>query len=291
MDPAFNHDSERKKISVIKTGQGEPRSLLSFAGPNYGALALITDPYFYLVAIPAVMIYGISKGGFAGGLGVIAVPLMALVVSPLQAAAILLPILCAMDLVALWAFRGHWVWPELKLIIPASFIGIATGTLLFSEMSPAIIRLLLGAISIAFTLHHWATRMRPGKTQQRNFSPIVGVIAAATSGFTSFVAHAGGPPLGMYLLRRGLDKTAFIATTAVFFAVANYVKLVPYAWLGQFDASNVKTSLALMILAPVSILLGYWLHKKISQEFFFKFVYGSLFFVGLKLVWDGISGL
>ncbi|MDE0754417.1 MAG: sulfite exporter TauE/SafE family protein [Woeseiaceae bacterium] len=252
---------------------------------------MITDPYFYLVAIPAIMIYGISKGGFAGGLGVIAVPLMALVISPLQAAAILLPILCAMDLVALWTFRGQWVWPELKLIIPASFIGIASGTLLFSEMSPAIILLLLGTISIVFTLHHWLQHLRSGSARQKNFGPVIGIMAAAISGFTSFVAHAGGPPLGMYLLRRGLDKTAFVATTAVFFAVANYVKLVPYAWLGQLDASNLKTSLALMILAPISILLGFWLHKRVSQEFFFKFVYGSLFFVGLKLTWDGISGL
>jgi len=237
------------------------------------------------------MIYGISKGGFAGGLGVIAVPMMALVVAPLQAAAILLPILCAMDLVALWAFRGHWVWPELKLIIPASFIGIVSGTLLFSAMSPATIRLLLGAISIAFALHHWGQQMRSSTVPQKNFGPVIGVIAAAISGFTSFVAHAGGPPLGMYLLRRGLDKTAFVATTAVFFAVVNYVKLVPYAWLGQLGASNLKTSLALMVLAPISILLGFWLHKKISQELFFKIVYGSLFFVGLKLAWDGIGGL
>ena len=138
------------------------------------------------------MIYGISKGGFAGGLGVIAVPLMALVVSPLQAAAILLPILCAMDLVALWTFRGQWVWPELKLIIPASFIGIASGTLLFSEMSPAIILLLLGTISIVFTLHHWLQHLRSGSARQKNFGPVIGIMAAAISGFTSFVAHAGG---------------------------------------------------------------------------------------------------
>tara|TARA_B110000196_G_C20967937_1_gene577224 strand:- start:239 stop:850 length:612 start_codon:yes stop_codon:yes gene_type:complete len=159
---------------------------------------LITDPYFYLVAIPAIMIYGISKGGFAGGLGVIAVPLMALVVSPLQAAAILLPILCAMDLVALWTFRGQWVWPELKLIIPASFIGIASGTLLFSEMSPAIILLLLGTISIVFTLHHWLQHLRSGSARQKNFGPVIGIMAAAISGLTSFVAHAGGPPLRQY---------------------------------------------------------------------------------------------
>lgn len=252
---------------------------------------MITDPYFYLVAIPAVILYGVAKGGFAGGLGVAAVPLMALVISPVQAAAILLPILCIMDLVALWKYRGRWVWSELTLLIPASLLGIGVGTLMFSQMSPAIIRLMLGTIAIVFTLHHWLQKRLAANAPQRHFGPVVGILSGVTSGFTSFVAHAGGPPLGMYLLRRGLDKTAFVATTAVFFTVANYVKLAPYAWLGQLDVSNLKTSLVLMILAPPSILFGYWLHNRVSELFFFRFVYASLLIVGIKLVWDGIGGL
>lgn len=252
---------------------------------------MITDPYFYLAAIPAVILYGIAKGGFAGGLGVAAVPLMALVISPVQAAAILLPILCVMDLVTLWKYRGRWVWSELTLLIPASLLGIGAGTLLFSQMSPAIIRLMLGSIAIAFTVHHWLQNLIAGNTPKKHFGPVAGVLAGATSGFTSFVAHAGGPPLGMYLLRRGLDKTAFVATTAVFFTVANYVKLIPYAWLGQLDTSNLKTSFVLAFLAPPSILFGYWLHTRVSELFFFRFVYVSLLVVGVKLVWDGLSGL
>jgi len=250
---------------------------------------LITDPYFYLVAIPAVILYGITKGGFAAGFGIVAVPLMALTVSPLRAAAILLPILCVMDLVAIWKYRGRWVLSELILLIPASFVGIAVGTMLFSQMSPDIIRLLLGTIAIVFTLHYWWQNLRGGSRVQKHYGPAVGVIAAATAGFTSFVAHAGGPPLGMYLLRRGLDKTAFVATTAAFFTVVNYVKLVPYTWLGQFDASNLTTSLVLMPLAPISIVLGVWLHNRVSERLFFGIVYASLFFVGIKLMWDGIS--
>ncbi len=241
--------------------------------------------------MPAVIVYGVAKGGFAGGLGVVSVPLMALVISPLQAAAILLPILCVMDLVALWKYRGRWVWSELTLLIPASLLGIGAGTLMFSQMSPAIIRLMLGTIAIVFTLHHWLQTRLAANTPQKHFGPVVGILSGAVSGFTSFVAHAGGPPLGMYLLRRGLDKTAFVATTAVFFAVANYVKLIPYAWLGQLDVTNLKTSFVLMFLAPPSILFGYWLHNRVSELFFFRFVYASLLVVGIKLVWDGISGL
>jgi uncharacterized membrane protein YfcA len=156
-------------------------------------------------------------------------------------------------------------------------------------MSPAITRLILGTIAIAFTLHYWARNWRNTGNQPRHFGPVVGIIAAATSGFTSFIAHAGGPPLGMYLLRRGLDKTALVATTAVFFTIVNYVKLVPYAWLGQLESGTLKTSLALMPLAPVSIMLGVWLHNRVSERLFYSIAYSSLFFVGIKLMWDGLT--
>lgn len=265
--------------------------MLLFCARYFREFDLITDPYFYLAAVPAVLLYGIAKGGFAGGFGVVAVPVMALVVSPLQAAAILLPILCVMDLVTLWAYRGKWVWSELKLIVPASFIGIAMGTLLFSQMSPAIIRLLLGTIAIIFTLHYGIQKLRDAARPLENFGAGVGIIAAATSGFTSFIAHAGGPPLGMYLLRRGLNRTTFVATTAVFFTVVNYVKLVPYTWLGQFDSSNLMTSLVLSPLAPVGIGMGVWLHNRVSDRVFFRIAYTTLFIVGVKLMWDGVFQL
>lgn len=252
---------------------------------------MITDPVFYFAAIPAVLLFGIAKGGFAGGFGVLAVPLMALVVSPLQAAAILLPILCIMDLVSLWFYRGLWVWPELKILIPASVVGVGAGTVAFGMMSPSVIRLMLGTMAILFTLHHaWQTRRR-GAAVRKLFGPVTGAIAATAAGFTSFIAHAGGPPISMYLLRRGLDRTAFVATTVVLFTVLNYVKLIPYTWLGQFDTANLMTSLILSPLAPIGIGMGVWLHRRVSDQFFFRIAYTMLFFVGLKLVWDGLGGI
>jgi uncharacterized membrane protein YfcA len=182
---------------------------------------LITDPLFYFAAVPAVILFGIAKGGFGSGLGVLAVPLIAMVVSPVQAAAILLPILCVMDLVGLWAYRGKWVLPELSLA------GIAIGTLMFEFMSPARLRLLLGIVAISFTLNHWLQARLSQAAKQKLFGPAIGAAAAAVAGFTSFIAHAGGPPITMYLLRRGINRTQFVATTVVFFAVVNYVKLVP----------------------------------------------------------------
>lgn len=251
---------------------------------------MITDPWFYAVAIPAVLLFGISKGGFGGGLGTAAVPLMALVISPVQAAAILLPILCVMDLVALWKFRGKWVWPELRVLLPASLIGILVGTLLFEYMSAAVVRLIVGAVAIAFTLHFWINKQRASGEELPDYARSYGMLGGSVAGFTSFVAHSGGPPISMYLLRRPLDRTDFAATTIVFFAVVNYVKLVPYTWLGQFDTDNLATSAALVVLAPVGVLIGAWLHKRVTDRFFFAFVYVLLFVVGLKLVYDGIAG-
>lgn len=249
---------------------------------------MITDPWFYAVAIPAVLLFGISKGGFGGGLGTASVPLMALVISPVQAAAILLPILCVMDIVAVWKFRDKWIWPELKVLLPASLIGIGVGALLFEFMSASVIRLIVGVVAVTFTLHAWISRRASRDKPVRHFPRAFGVVGGSVAGFTSFVAHAGGPPISMYLLRRPLDRTDFAATAILFFAVVNYVKLIPYAWLGQFDASNLATSAALVVLAPIGVLIGAWLHARVSDRFFFALVYVLLFAVGIKLIADGL---
>ncbi len=156
-------------------------------------------------------------------------------------------------------------------------------------MSPARLRLLLGIVAISFTLNHWLQVNSSKSSEQSLFGPAVGVAAAAVAGFTSFIAHAGGPPITMYLLRRGINRTQFVATTVVFFAVVNYVKLAPYAWLGQFDASNLKTSLVLAPLAPLGIGMGVWLHNRVTDRFFFRLAYAMLFVVGVKLIYDGIT--
>jgi len=250
---------------------------------------LITDPLFYAVAIPAVLLFGISKGGFGGGLGTAAVPLIALVVSPVQAAAILLPILCVIDLVAMWNFRGNWLWPELKVLLPASLLGILAGTLLFEYMSASVVRLIVGVVAISFTLHYGISKKRSSSADLPHFPRSYALLGGSVAGFTSFVAHSGGSPISMYLLRRPLDRTDFAGTTILFFAVVNYVKLVPYAWLGQFDSDNLATSAALVVLAPIGVLIGAWLHKRVSDRFFFGLVYVLLFVVGLKLIFDGVT--
>lgn len=248
---------------------------------------MLSDPIFYAAAVPAVLLFGIAKGGFGGGLGVASVPLMSLVMSPVQAAGILLPILCFMDLISLWAYRGKWVWPELRALVPASLVGIGLGTLSFGLLSANTVKLIVGLVALLFIGHYWFSRQRRGNPVQAPVSQYYGILGGAGAGFTSFIAHAGGPPVNMYLLRRPLNRTEFVATTAVFFAVVNYVKLLPYGWLGQLSVDNLAASLILAPLAPVGVGLGVWLHKRVSDRVFFRFVYFMLFIVALKLISDG----
>ncbi len=248
----------------------------------------IADPLFYAVAVPAVLLAGISKGGLGGGMGLMAVPLMSLFISPVQAAAIMLPILCTMDIFGLRAYRDRWHRRNVAIMVPGALAGIAVGALTFRTLDENLVRLLIGAIAIGFTTHHWA-RPRPSNRPTRP-NRLVGGVSSAIAGFTSFVAHAGGPPVQFYLLPQRMDKTVLVGTTVVFFFVVNYVKLVPYGWLGQFSSDNLMTSLALGPLAPFGIWLGVRLHKVIPRELFYRLCYAMLFVSGVKLLWDGLAG-
>jgi uncharacterized membrane protein YfcA len=249
---------------------------------------MITEPFFYLCAIPAVLIFGIAKGGFGGGIAVISVPLMALAISPVQAAAILLPVLIVMDGVALWSFRGQWDKENLRIILPGAMFGIAIGTLGFQFLSEDAIRVLIAIIALAFTANYALKRKQIEASQPNK---IRGRFWGAIAGFTSFGIHAGGPPLSIYLLPQKMEKTRLMGTFAIFFAAVNFVKLFPYAWLGQFDDSNLLTSLVLMPLAPVGVRLGYFLLHRFSEQFIYKLCYFFLAIVGIKLLFDGMNGL
>ena len=249
---------------------------------------MISDPLFYAVSIPAVLIFGISKGGFGGGLGVLAVPLMSLVISPIQAAAILLPILCFMDILSVRVYWKRWSWPDLKLMLPASVVGILIGTASFRYLDEGVVKLIVGVVAVSFAAHHYIGRR--GDKASALLGPAAGVAASSIAGFTSFVAHAGGPPVNMYLLKRSLDKTTFVATTVFFFAAVNFVKLIPYGLLGQLDLGNLKVSATLLVPAAAGVLAGAWMHSRVSDRYFYQVVYALLLLVGLKLTYDGLFG-
>ncbi|MBL0141576.1 MAG: sulfite exporter TauE/SafE family protein [Betaproteobacteria bacterium] len=232
---------------------------------------------------------GVSKGGFGSGLGIMATPLVALAVPTPQAAAIMLPILLVMDATGLVAYRGTFHRANLGLLLAGGVTGIALGALTFRFFSEAMIRTLLGAMALAFVVH----RVRAGGTNAPAVtgSKAKGFFWSTLSGLASTIAHSGGPPLSVYLLPQKLDKAVLVGTTVVFFAVINAVKIVPYFWLGLFDAKNLLTSLVLAPLAPVGIMLGVWLMRRLSQEVFYRVAYTLLTLVGMKLLWDGVRGL
>lgn len=252
-------------------------------------MTFITDPVFYIIAIPVVLLIGISKGGFAGSLGLLSVPLLSLMISPIQAAAIVLPILCVMDIFGLLAYRRTADWRNLGYLLPGAVIGILIGYLLFSYLSADFIKVLLGVICVVFTLNHYARRVPADHVAKANL--FRGSFWGSIAGFTSFVAHAGGPPLQFYMLPQKLDKTLYVGTSVWFFFAINYVKLIPYGLLGQFSVQNIGTSLILLPLAPLGIWLGVKAHKMVSEVLFYRIAYVLVLLTGGKLLWDGLSGM
>ncbi len=247
---------------------------------------MLHDPIFWAVAVFCVLITGISKGGF-GGLALLAVPLMALVISPIQAAGIMLPILIVMDWVSVWSYRKHWNKQLLIVMLPGAIIGIAAGGFLAGYVDDQLVRLCVGVIAVLFPLYA-VFKPRGGDAFIAGNRPL-GAVAGIVAGFTSFIAHAGGPPYQAYAIPQNLDKRIYAGTGVMFFFVVNFVKILPYAMLGQFDRSNLTTSLILIPIAPIGVLFGVWLVKRIDQTLFYRILYGLIFTVGVKLIWDGLT--
>lgn len=249
--------------------------------------AMLYDPYFYLVAIPAVIFFGMSKGGMGAAFGLIAVPLMALAMPPLQAAAILLPILLVMDVVAVRAFWGEWDRHNLKLTLPGAVLGIVVGAFTFRYLNDAAIRLMMGVLVLWFIGSFLLNRRQKAK------APTFwrGTWWGGLSGFTSFGIHAGGPPINIFVLPQGLEKRRLMATFALFFALVNVVKVIPYWALGQFQTETMILSLALIPFAPVGVWLGEWLLNRIDEQRIYDLSYFGLSLLGIKLTWDGVVGL
>lgn len=247
-------------------------------------LPLITDPFFYAMAVPAVLLLGISKSGFGAGFGSLAVPLMALAVSVPQAAAILMPVLLVMDLLGLAAYRRDFDRSLLKFIIPCGLVGTVVGTLLFKVLAVHVVAALVGVFTLVFLAQRLLFPPRPDSPPPPRWA---GALLSATSGFTSFVAHAGGPPINAYVIPLRMQPVAFTATMAVFFFVINLSKWIPYAWLGLIDLRNMATSLVLLPLAPVGVFIGVKVARRIDPVLFYRLVYLGMFLTGVKLVYDG----
>jgi uncharacterized membrane protein YfcA len=244
---------------------------------------LIADPYFYAVTIPAVLLLGVSKSGFGAGFGSLAVPMMALAVTVPQAAAILMPVLLVMDVMGMAAFRKDLDLRLLRFLLPFGLLGIVIGALLFKSLDVRTVAGVVGVFTLLFLAQRLLFPPRPDSAPPPRW---LGAILTTTSGFTSFIAHAGGPPINAYMIPLRLPPIRFAATMAFFFFFINLSKWLPYAWLGLLDMRNLATSLVLLPLAPVGVLVGVRLARRIRPQLFYRLVYTGMFLTGIKLVWD-----
>ncbi|HEX5697112.1 MAG TPA: sulfite exporter TauE/SafE family protein [Rhodoferax sp.] len=246
---------------------------------------LVTDPFFYAVTIPAVLLLGVSKSGFGAGFGSLAVPMMALAVSVPQAAAILMPVLLLMDVLGMAAFRKDFDLKLLKFLIPCGLVGIVIGALLFKLLDARLVAGIVGAVTLLFLAQRL---LFPPRVDSPAPPRWLGAVLTATSGFTSFIAHAGGPPVNAYMIPMRLSPIRFTATLAFFFFVINLSKWIPYAWLGLLDWRNFATSVVLLPLAPIGVWVGVKLARRIQQGLFYRLVYLGMFLTGSKLLWDAL---
>lgn len=249
----------------------------------------ILEPNIFLLAALAVTFAGVSKAGFGSGASFASASILTLVVEPGVALGVMLPLLMIIDASSLRPYWRKWSKPDFKLLVLGGVPGVILGAAPYRIASPDFLRLLIGGVSVGFVL--WQIGLARGwirlaVTRAPDWS---GVVFGCAGGFTTFVSHAGGPPVAMFLLTRGLDKTTYQATTVLLFRLLNILKFFFYALLGMF---TVQTFLANLILAPFAVL-GKWLgvkaHHLAQERLFFSVTYVLLVITGAKLIWDGLT--
>lgn len=246
------------------------------------------DFWFWFLAVLATLFVGGSKGGLPL-IGMLAVPLMALQISPVVAAGLLLPIYIISDMYGLWIYRKDFDARNIAILVPAAAIGIAIGWATASITNEAVVTLLVGVIGLSYCLDALfkARRNLPPKPADVPR----GLFWGSLAGFTSFVSHAGAPPYQMYVLPQRLEKMVYAGTSTIVFAIINLLKLPPYWFLGQVTVGSLRVAVILAPIAIIGAFVGFRLTKILPEKAFFRFVEIALFLVSLKLIYDGSIGL
>lgn len=243
---------------------------------------------FWLAAVIAAALVGMSKGGVPV-VGMLAVPVMALVMSPVVAAGILLPVFVVSDVFGLWAYRREFDGRVLAITVPGAMVGIGVGWATASLVSEAAVTLVVGVIGLAFALNTILRRPVEGPPRRAAVAP--GLVWGSIAGFTSFVSHAGAPPWQVYTLPLRMEKAVFAGTTTIAFAVINAAKLVPYHALGQLNPGNLQTAAVLSVPSVIAVFAGVKLVRMMPERLFFQLVIWALLLISVKLVWDSATGL
>ena len=245
------------------------------------------SPITWLLLLASLLV-GLSKGGLPA-VGMVSVPLLSLVMSPVLAAVLLLPIYILSDIVSVWLYRKDFSAPNLKILIPAGLLGVFVGWATASYVSDLAVTLLIGLIGVGFCLNIWLHRS--ANQHPRPVNAAKGLFWGTLAGFTSFVSHAGAPPYQVYILPQKLPKLVFAGTSTILFAVINLAKVVPYSNLHPYADSTLAVSAGLVPIAIVGTVLGRYLTQKLSEKWFYLAVQLALFAISLKLVYNGVLGL
>ena len=251
---------------------------------------VFTDPQSIAVAILVAILVGLSKGGLGGAMAILGVAILSLIIPPVQAAGILLPILVVMDFIGCWVWRKHWDAAMVRALLPAGLVGVLVGWALATAISDAVIRLIIGIIACVYLIAYLRSLIG---TQPPPRAPDYwrGSFWSFVAGYGSFVAHAGGPAYQVYAMPLRASPPVFTATSTLYFTLINIAKMPPYAALGQFRAENLLTSAALMPVAAAATLAGAWLVHRIPARVFYPLMHAMLAIVAAKLLWDGWQGL
>ncbi len=243
-------------------------------------------PIFWVYAVIAITLLGISKAGFGAGAAVLGTPLLSVAIPVIDAAALLLPLLIICDIFSIFHYRNRYDRQSLKRLLPGAITGIALGAFFFGffQGNQQILKTGIGILAIAFVLHQVAKSALERFHTNRKPAAIEGAFWGCVSGFTSTLAHAGGPPVMMYLLPQKLPRDLFVGTTVIFFATMNVTKLIPYQYLGLLKVGNLLTILILSPLTYLGVVLGIYLNKRFNDVWFNRVIYTLLLLTGLQLI-------
>jgi uncharacterized protein len=247
------------------------------------------DIVFWVLAALSTFLVGASKGGLPG-VGILGVPILAQVISPVVAAGLLLPLYILSDLYGLWLYRKNYDPWNIKLVTFAASLGIAVGWATAQYNSDALVKFIVGIIGLWYTVDLLLKHRRKVDIAPRPADVPRGLLWGSLAGFTSFVAHAGGTPYQMFMLPQKLDKMTFAGTATITFAFINLLKLPPYWMLGQVNVGSLQTGLYLAPVALFGAWAGFRLTKILPETLFFRFVETALFLVSVKLIWDAARG-
>ena len=247
------------------------------------------DPLFYLVGLSVVFLIGLGKGAFGGGLAVLGAPALALVVDPITATVMMAPIVSATDPFGMMAFPPRtWSWPDLKWLFPGTIVGLCMGAGLFVFLDPRYVTLCMAMITLWFTARFFLSR-RPEKTDEIKMWPGLALACGFISGCTTFIAHAGGPPIFYYLVHRQLPKTIYAGTLIGLFVLSNTLKLVMYFALAGADRDAMIKALVLIPAIPLGVYVGKKMHDRLDERRLYFWCYLLVGVVGLRLLFESLQ--